>query len=161
MRGLEALGHQLQELLLPWGGLAWFQFGGDFSHVHFRYVEFRRLNLETVKFPESDEHIVIDDFPRVLDGMLAALKQRNDDASKRLYSHLAFKKKWLGPNQKRGVLVKQDIRAASGQEGLDFLFSPCDPRTSMSHYRLQAVSKECGTTTWRKISGVFSAFEFL
>ena len=95
----------------------------DFSKAHFRYVEFRRLNLETVEFPESDEHIIIDDFPKVLDGMLSALRPRNDDASKRLGSHLAFKKKWLGPNQRRGVLVKKDILAASGQEGLDFVLA--------------------------------------
>jgi uncharacterized protein YjbI with pentapeptide repeats len=65
----------------------------DFSNAELRWVEFRRLDLAGVKFPTSDEYIVLDDFPRFLDLAISSLAGKNDDASTRLSANLVFKKK--------------------------------------------------------------------
>jgi uncharacterized protein YjbI with pentapeptide repeats len=91
----------------------------DFSHARFRFVEFRRLNLATVRLPENDDHLVFEDFPRALEVLLAALKGKHDLQSRKLAAILGNMKKWLGPKQRRGVLSKRDILNTGGPQALE------------------------------------------
>jgi uncharacterized protein YjbI with pentapeptide repeats len=92
--------------------------GVDFSLARLRYVEFRGLDLDKVRFPEDEDHIVIDDYPGTLDRILAVLRGRTDTDSRVLAAGVAVERKWLSPNRKRGVLNKKDILEAGGEEGL-------------------------------------------
>jgi hypothetical protein len=92
----------------------------DFSKAKFKYVEFRRLNLETVQFPQDEEHIVFEsDFPRILEALYSVFQGRDDIPSRRLAATLGHELKWLGPKQRRGVLSKGDLLNSGGQEGLN------------------------------------------
>jgi len=99
----------------------------DFSRAWFRYVEFRRLNLETVHFPQDDGHIRVDNFPQVISAILSNLKGKEDLSSRKLAAIIGHKQKWLGPEQRRGVLSKRDILSAGGQEGLDMILRLIEP----------------------------------
>lgn len=88
----------------------------DFRRAKLRWVEFQGLDLDRVLFPQDDGHIVIDDYPKKLDRILAALGQRKDSASKAVAAALAGRRKRVGPNQKRGILNKNEIREFGGEE---------------------------------------------
>lgn len=45
----------------------------DFSRAQLRSVEFRGLDLDNVRLPEDDEHIILNDYSRMLDKLLEAL----------------------------------------------------------------------------------------
>jgi uncharacterized protein YjbI with pentapeptide repeats len=90
----------------------------DFSRAKLRWVEFRGLDLETVRFPEDDDHLIVDDYPRVLDRLLERASGRDDVASKRLTAVLLNKRKWVGAGQHRGVFNKSDLLEIVGEEGL-------------------------------------------
>lgn len=90
----------------------------DFSRAELRWVEFRGLDMETVRFPEDDDHFIVDDYPRVLDRLLETVKGRNDVASKRLTAVLSNRRKWVGAKQQRGVFNKNDLLEIGGEEGL-------------------------------------------
>jgi hypothetical protein len=49
------------------------------------------------------------------------LKGREDIPSRKLSAILANDRKWLGPKQRRGVLSKEDILGAGGQQGLELV----------------------------------------
>jgi hypothetical protein len=78
---------------------------------------FRGLDLEDVRFPE-DDHIVIDRYPQALARLLSFYGNRADIGSQRIAAVLEYEQKWRGPNQKVGVLSKEDIREMAGEEGL-------------------------------------------
>jgi uncharacterized protein YjbI with pentapeptide repeats len=81
----------------------------DFRRAKFHDVAFRGLDLETVKWPENDEHIVVDDYPAVLDRFLSAVSARSDDRAKALRGFFRNHRRWVGANQKRGVISKHDL----------------------------------------------------
>ena len=93
----------------------------DCKHAEFDYVEFRRLNLETIRFPEGDDCIHSDVFPILLAAFVGELKKKNDTPSRMLAAGLGNKQKWLGPNQHRGVFGKKHILLVGGQQNLDLL----------------------------------------
>ena len=81
----------------------------DFSGAKLRWVEFRKLDLDTVRLPEDDEHVVIEEYPAALDRAIGVLRERTDTASRRLVSTVEFHRKWLGANQRRGLFNKLDL----------------------------------------------------
>jgi len=81
----------------------------DFGRARLRHVEFRRLDMKDVKWPEDEQHVVLDDYPRSLDRMLSMLNARSDVPSKQLAAILSLNRKWAGANQKRGILNKLDL----------------------------------------------------
>ena len=91
----------------------------DFSRARLRWTEFRNLNLDRVRFPEDDEHIVIRDFPETLVRLIAFFENHNDDASKGYVGLFEHVYKWKGANQRVGVLNKMDLREIGGDEGLE------------------------------------------
>lgn len=90
----------------------------DFSLAKLRFVEFRGLDMDTVKWPQNDKHIIVDNYPQTLDRILTTLKERSDNVSKRLTAIFGSKRKWCGPNQKRGVISKIDLIEAGGEEAV-------------------------------------------
>lgn len=74
----------------------------DFSRAKLRWVEFRALDLETLQFPQDEEHHVIHDYPHTLDKLLLNLKGREDTASRSLAALLGHMRKWAGQKQTRG-----------------------------------------------------------
>jgi hypothetical protein len=92
--------------------------GVDLRYAKLRHVEFRGLDMSDVMWPKDDDHIIIDDYTAVLDRLLNALKGRTDVASRKLSVVLTMKRKWAGPNQKRGVLNKPDLLEAVGSEAV-------------------------------------------
>ena len=58
--------------------------------------------------------------------MIKKLSDNIDSISKGLVSGLHFEKKWLGPNQKKGIISKKDIIKYDGEEGLNVLIMLLD-----------------------------------
>jgi len=90
----------------------------DFSHAQLRSVEFRGLDLENVRFPTNDDHILLDDYPQMLDELLKSLRGQTDVAVRKLAAYLGVYRKWVGPKQRRGVLNKNDLIEIGGEKGL-------------------------------------------
>jgi uncharacterized protein YjbI with pentapeptide repeats len=91
----------------------------DFRQAQFRFVEFRRLNLETVLFPAGDDYIRFEDrFRQAVEKVIAAVGGREDLGSRKIGSVFKNKLKWLGVHQRRGVMSKLDIREMAGEDGV-------------------------------------------
>jgi hypothetical protein len=80
----------------------------DFSRATLRDVEFRGLTLDRVRLPDDADHIILRDFPGVLDRLISALTQQQDQTAKILLAYLGAYRKWTVPGA-RGVLNKQDL----------------------------------------------------
>lgn len=99
--------------------------GVDFRHATLRYVEFRELDMNDVKWPEDSEHIILKNYKASLDKMLNALKLRSDVSSRRLTAILGMMRKWAGPNQAQGILSKAELVGAGGEELVAELLRLC------------------------------------
>lgn len=91
----------------------------DFSRAKFRWVEFRGYDLDRVKFPADDGHIVVGDWKHSLGRLIKALKGRSDQGSLGMAAAFEIQLKWAGPNQWRGVISKHDLLEAIGEDHLD------------------------------------------
>jgi uncharacterized protein YjbI with pentapeptide repeats len=89
--------------------------GVDFSRAELRWCAFRGLDLDDVRLPHNDDHIVLNDFPEMLDRLLLALRGREDLGSKTMVAVFADARKWAG---RRGVLNKKDLLEMAGEDGL-------------------------------------------
>ncbi len=97
----------------------------DFRRARLRYVEFRGLDLEKVSFPEDADHLVFTEFRSTLDRVIASLKGHSEIGFKKLVAYLGVYRKWAGPNQKRGVLNKQDLVEIGGEEAVAEVMRVC------------------------------------
>ena len=61
----------------------------------FRHVEFRNLDMNDVKWPESDQHIVLSNYKGCLSRMIEALRNCADVQSKKLQAILKIDLKLL------------------------------------------------------------------
>ena len=80
----------------------------DFSRATLRDVEFRGLTLHRVRLPNDPDHIILEDFPAVLDQLISTLAQQHDQTAKILLAYLGAYRKWTVPGA-RGVLNKRDL----------------------------------------------------
>jgi len=87
----------------------------DLSRAKLRWVEFRGLDLDTVRFPDDEDHLILNDYPRLLDRLLQTLVGREDSASRRLAAVFGNRRKWAGQKQTRGVLNKNDLLQIGGE----------------------------------------------
>lgn len=90
--------------------------GVDFSRAVLRMTEFRCLNMENVRFPADNGHIIVDDYPATLDNLIQVFESRTDMGSKGLVVDLTMLRKWAGSKQRRGVLNKKDLIEFGGEE---------------------------------------------
>jgi uncharacterized protein YjbI with pentapeptide repeats len=88
----------------------------DLSGASLRSVEFRRLNLDHVKFPADSEHLMLSNYPVALDYGLAQLRE-DDVLSRRMRGYLEFRRKWIGPKQTVGVFNRLDLLELFGEDG--------------------------------------------
>ncbi|MGE5304355.1 MAG: pentapeptide repeat-containing protein [Alphaproteobacteria bacterium] len=98
--------------------------GVDFGRATLRFVGFRGLNLDGVKFPQGKDHIIIEHYPETLDRLLKLLSQKTGSTStklKRLIPYLKDLRKWAGPKQQCGVINRLDLQEFIGEEGVDRL----------------------------------------
>lgn len=89
--------------------------GVDLRRAKLHYVEFRGLDMATVKWPVDEEHIILDDYANTLERVLAVLDAREDASSRRLAEGFRVRLKWVGRNQRQGVLSKADLIEAGGE----------------------------------------------
>ncbi len=87
----------------------------DFSKASFQWVEFRKLDLDTVRFPENPDHFVIEDYLSTLDALVARWRGKEDAISRALCSSVTRKRKWAGDGQNRGVVARYDLLQAGGE----------------------------------------------
>jgi hypothetical protein len=92
--------------------------GVDFTRAKLRFVEFRGLDLEDVRFPADQDHIVLNDYPKTLDRLIQVFEAQSDVASKKLTAYLRVLRKWAGPKQRRGIVNKYDLIELVGDGGL-------------------------------------------
>jgi hypothetical protein len=90
----------------------------DFTRAKLRWVEFRGLDMETVRFPADSDHLVVKDYPRTLVRLSQEFDGRTDIPSRRLANYFGMDRKWAGPKQSRGVFNKNDLLEIGGDEGL-------------------------------------------
>lgn len=91
----------------------------DFSGVSFRWVEFRHLDLATVRFPERPDHLVVDDYPARLDRLLRMVEGRSDLPSRQLHARFARARKYAGAAQRRGVVNLDELGELAGPDLLE------------------------------------------
>jgi uncharacterized protein YjbI with pentapeptide repeats len=74
----------------------------DFSRARLRWCAFRELDLDTVIFPDDDEHIVLRNYPVVVAKLLDQLRTQPEAGWRHFSAVLRDHLKWMGPAQKRG-----------------------------------------------------------
>ena len=94
--------------------------GVDFRRARFFWVEFRGLDLENVQLPEGDDHVIVDDYRTSLERILGALQGRRDEQSRLLAAVLGNMRKHAGPNQRRGIIGKGDLREVGGEAAVTY-----------------------------------------
>lgn len=99
--------------------------GVDLRDATLRHVEFRNLDMNNVKWPESNQHIVLSNYKACLSKMLDTLGDCKDESSKRVQAIFRMKLKWAGPNQREGVLSKTDLLEQASPDVLTQLLSLC------------------------------------
>lgn len=92
----------------------------DFSKAELRWVEFRHLDLDRVRLPEDENHIVLKNYGCVLRRALAAARQSERPSSRALTAVLENRLKWIGPRQEIGVFNRLDFRKSGGVEEEEF-----------------------------------------
>jgi hypothetical protein len=80
--------------------------GVDMRRARFFFVGFRGLDLDTLRFPENDEHILIDDYRATLERALGVVQGRHDMLSREFAAILEHRLKWAGPHQQRGIILE-------------------------------------------------------
>jgi uncharacterized protein YjbI with pentapeptide repeats len=90
----------------------------DFRHAKLRWVEFRGLDLESVRFPEDNDHIIVNDYAKTLDRLVQTFKDKTDLNSRKLAGIFMMDQKWAGAKQQRGVWNKNDLLEIGGEDGL-------------------------------------------
>jgi uncharacterized protein YjbI with pentapeptide repeats len=87
----------------------------DFSGAVLHDVEFRRLNLDKVTFPESG-HLVVRGYRCVLERALAELSGDPAREARLLKVSLQHRLQWAGPEQQVGVFSLLDFERRGGQQ---------------------------------------------
>jgi uncharacterized protein YjbI with pentapeptide repeats len=81
----------------------------DFSQAHFRWVGLRGFDLNRVTLPAGPDHVIFSNYQCVLERAIASLQDDTEDAKLSLLGLLEHEQRWLGPNQRRGVLAIADL----------------------------------------------------
>ena len=93
----------------------------DLRRAKLRMCAFRKLDLDTIRWPEDADHIVIRDLPAALDRGIELLESRSDLGARRLTVQLNMIKQWLGANQRVAVINRLDFIEMAGECATDEL----------------------------------------
>ena len=88
----------------------------DFSGAELREVEFRCLDLETVRFPDTEHSVLVQQPGMALPRAIAWLSARTDRMSRVAAAYLRHTLKWLGPNQSNAYFDERDFIGLFGRE---------------------------------------------
>jgi hypothetical protein len=97
--------------------------GVDFSRASLRSVEFRDLDLGDVVFPTDADHLVVEPYRPTLDAAISELEQRDAEEWKALRAYLIAYRKRAGPNQRRGVFNRAELKELTGESAAGLLES--------------------------------------
>jgi uncharacterized protein YjbI with pentapeptide repeats len=98
----------------------------DFTNARLRGVEFRRLNLDSVKFPASEDHLVVHNYRCVVERALDYLSSDDSIIGRLLRAALEVDAKWIGPHQAVGVFALADFDEPGEAEFAAALLSRLD-----------------------------------
>lgn len=90
----------------------------DFRRAQLLAVAFRGLSMDTALFPEDDDHVVIDDYPAVLERMVGILLKQGDPTARSLVYYLEIDRQWLVPGARRAINL-QELSEYGGRELVD------------------------------------------
>lgn len=88
--------------------------GVDFSNAILRFVEFRGIDMASVKWPSERHHWILEDYIPSISKLAEVFSARSDFQSRKAASIFNLMLKWAGPGQRRGVIGKLDIEEAGG-----------------------------------------------
>jgi uncharacterized protein YjbI with pentapeptide repeats len=91
----------------------------DFAEAELREVEFRKLDLDSVTFPTSADHLVLPNYPCVLRRARRAVKRDSRPEALDLLAVIEHELEWLGPNQQTGVLNRRDLVEGSEEAKIE------------------------------------------
>jgi fluoroquinolone resistance protein len=90
----------------------------DFRRAQLHDVSFRGLSMDKVMFPEDDDHLVIEDYPVALEGLVSILLKQGDQTARSLVFYLEIDRQWLPPGARR-VINLRDLDKFGGREVVD------------------------------------------
>jgi uncharacterized protein YjbI with pentapeptide repeats len=90
----------------------------DFSRATLRYVGFRGLTLDKVRFPKDENHLVFRDVVGTLNRLIETLKRQGDEVAEQLVRYLDIDRKHISPNQAQAVINLQDLADTFGSEAV-------------------------------------------
>lgn len=79
----------------------------DFSDAELQWVEFRPLDLDRVRFPQSSHHLIVNSYRCVLEKAVRELQA--DARGKGLCAVMENRLKWAGPHQEVGEFNRRDL----------------------------------------------------
>ncbi|SEC59012.1 Uncharacterized protein YjbI, contains pentapeptide repeats [Rhizobiales bacterium GAS188] len=92
--------------------------GVDFSRAKFWHTDFRGFDLDDVRFPEDDDHVIVDNIRDCVKRLHDYFNPRPDVGSQRVTAGLEHQLRWMGAGRKTGVFRKSLILEMAGEEGL-------------------------------------------
>jgi uncharacterized protein YjbI with pentapeptide repeats len=92
----------------------------DFSKAKLRWVAFRRLDLKQVRLPHDGDHLIVTNYPCVLQHALQKLTHAKERHEIELRGLLKNYLKWVGAEQKIGIFSRLDFVDAWGKVGEEF-----------------------------------------
>lgn len=93
----------------------------DFSEAELRMVEFRRLDLDRVRFPVGTDHLIVRHYRCVLERAVREL--RTDAKWKGLRADMEFRLKWAGRRQEQGLFNRRDFVEMADEAEAEFAVS--------------------------------------
>lgn len=100
----------------------------SFADARFRFVEFRKLDMEHVVWPTAEDHIVVRNYRATLACMAKRLAALGTKLGTRAANSLMFKLKWAGDHQKTGVLTPTSFPQEGEWEAVLQALAECAPR---------------------------------
>jgi hypothetical protein len=88
----------------------------DFSEARLRCVEFRHLDLQSVRWPADDAHVLVPNYRKVLDLAVVRFVDQADPDSQGLAGFLDVYRKWAGQHQETGIFHREDLLQAGGEQ---------------------------------------------
>jgi uncharacterized protein YjbI with pentapeptide repeats len=86
----------------------------DFSDAQLRWVEFRRLALENVRFPSDKDHVIIRNYPAFLSCAVEKFKDARSLPERVLAMGFKHRLKWIAPGESIGVINRLHILEGPG-----------------------------------------------
>lgn len=86
----------------------------DLTQARLRYTAFHSLDLDSVRFPEDDEHIICENYPAILDELLEEFRRSDDIDSQVAVAGLEVRRSCAS---NRDVVNKKDLRDSFGVDG--------------------------------------------